>query len=287
MDVAVESKAPAPAASTSTEQQASGSSFYAAMRLLPPAERAAMFAIYGFCRVVDDVADEPGPSPDERRAELDAWRADLAALYAGVPPERIAYLAGPVRRFGLRQADFLAIVDGMEMDCGAPIVAPDYATLDLYCDRVASAVGRLSVRIFGMPDPAGLTLAHHLGRALQLTNILRDLDEDAAMGRLYLPAEALDAAGITTRDPVAVVADPRIDAACRWVAAKAHEQYRLADAVLKTRPAGRIRSPRLMREVYQRILRETEQVGWSAPRRRVSLGKAQLLWIVLRHGLVD
>ena len=285
MDAAVDSKAAAPA--QNTEQQASGSSFYAAMRLLPPPERAAMFAIYGFCRVVDDVADEPGPSPDERRAALNAWRADLGALYAGAPSPRIAYLAEPVRRFALKEADFLDIVDGMEMDVGAPIVAPDFATLDLYCDRVASAVGRLSVRIFGMPEEPGVTLAFHLGRALQLTNILRDLDEDAEMGRLYLPAEALEAAGITSRDPVAVVADPRIDAACRWVAAKAHEQYRAADAVLKSRPAGRIRSPRLMREVYQQILRETEAVGWNPPRQRVSLGKARLLWIVLRHGLVD
>ena len=285
MDVAVDSKAAAPA--QNTEQQASGSSFYAAMRLLPPAERTAMFAIYGFCRVVDDVADEPGPSPDERRAELNAWRADLGALFAGAPTPRIAYLAEPVRRFGLKEADFLDVVDGMEMDVGAPIVAPDFGKLDLYCDRVASAVGRLSVRIFGMPEAAGVTLAFHLGRALQLTNILRDLDEDAEMGRLYLPAEALDAAGITSRDPLEVVADPRIDAACRWVAAKAHQQYRAADAVLKARPSGRIRSPRLMREVYQQILRETEAVGWKPPRQRVSLGKARLLWIVLRHGLVD
>ena len=285
MDAAVENP---PSAEPSTEQQASGSSFYAAMRLLPPAERAAMFAIYAFCRVVDDVADEPGPTPDERRAELDRWRADVANLFAGKPAPRIAYLDEHVRRFGLREADFLAIVDGMEMDVGEPIIAPDYATLDLYCDRVASAVGRLSVKIFGMPDGPGETLAYHLGRALQLTNILRDLDEDAEMGRLYLPFEALVIAGIVEPyDPVAVVNDPRIDAACRWVAGKAHEQYALADAVLKTRPPGRIRSPRLMREVYQQILRETEAVGWAPPRRRVSLGKARLLWIVLRHGLVD
>ena len=285
MDAAVENP---PSPEQSTEQQASGSSFYAAMRLLPGPERAAMFAIYAFCRVVDDVADEPGPTPDERRVELDRWRADVAGLFAGNPAPRIAYLDEHVRRFGLREADFLAIVDGMEMDVGQPIIAPDYATLDLYCDRVASAVGRLSVKIFGMPDGPGETLAHHLGRALQLTNILRDLDEDAAMGRLYLPFEALAIAGIVAPyDPVAVVNDPRIDAACRWVAGKAHEQYALADAVLKTRPPGRIRSPRLMREVYQQILRETETVGWAPPRRRVSLGRARLVWIVLRHGLVD
>jgi phytoene synthase len=281
MDVAVDHP-------PSTEQQASGSSFYAAMRLLPPAERAAMFAIYAFCRVVDDVADEPGPTPDERRAELERWRADVAGLFAGTPAPRISHLAEHVQRFGLREADFLAIIDGMEMDVGEPIIAPDFVKLDLYCDRVASAVGRLSVKIFGMPDAPGETLAFHLGRALQLTNILRDLDEDAAMGRLYLPFEALAIAGIVEKsDPVAVVNDPRIDAACRWVAGKAHEQYALADAVLKARPAGRIRSPRLMREVYQQILRETEAVGWAPPRRRVSLGKARLIWIVLRHGLVD
>ena len=269
------------------EAKASGSSFYAAMRLLPRAEREAMFAVYAFCRAVDDVADEPGPSPDERRAELGAWRDDVAALFAGTPPTRIAYLAEPVRRFGLKPEDFLAIIDGMEMDVDGPIIAPPYDELDLYCDRVASAVGRLSVKIFGMPDEPGARLARHLGRALQLTNILRDLDEDAGMGRLYLPAEALADAGITSRDPAEVIADPAVDLACRWVAARAHEQYELAQAVLKERPAGRIRSPRLMLEVYRRILAETEQVGWAPPRTRVSLPRTQLLWIVLRHGLVD
>jgi len=270
-----------------TEQQATGSSFYAAMRLLPPAERSAMFAIYGFCRVVDDIADEPGPSDEQRRKELGEWRDDLAALYAGSPPPRAVYLSEPVRRFGLKQEDFLAIVDGMEMDVGEPIRGPEYQKLDLYCDRVASAVGRLSVRIFGMDDASGAQLAHHLGRALQLTNILRDLDEDADMGRLYLPAEALDAARIDTREPHEVVADPRLDVACRWVATKAHEHYAEADKVLKARPAGRIRSPRLMREVYSAILSAMEKAGWSAPRHRISLPKPQLLWIVLRHGLVD
>lgn len=274
-------------AAASVEAKASGSSFYAAMRLLPPPERAAMFAIYAFCREVDDVADEPGPGAAERRAELDAWRGDLAALYAGAPPDRIAFLAEPVGRFGLELEDFLAVVDGMQMDVDGPIIAPSYAELDLYCDRVASAVGRLSVRIFGMPEAPGVELAHYLGRALQLTNILRDLDEDAEMGRLYLPAEALAAAGLSGKDPRALIADPRIDAACRWVAARAHEAYAQAGAILQRRPPGRIRSPRLMLEVYQRILRETEEVGWAAPRMRVSLPRARLLWVVLRHGLID
>ena len=287
MTVTLERESSPSPAQASTEQQASGSSFYAAMRLLPPAERSAMFAIYAFCRVVDDIADEPGPTTEERRTELNAWRADLAALYAGAPPERIRFLAEHVQRFGLRQADFLAVIDGMEMDVDGPIIAPAFEKLDLYCDRVASAVGRLSVRIFGMPEAEGLELGFHLGRALQLTNILRDIDEDAEMGRVYVPAEALVEAGVETRVPLEVVADRRIDRACRWVSAKAHQHYAKADAVLKARPSGRIRSPRLMRQVYSEILSKMELEGWSPPRRRISLAKTRLLWIVLRHGLVD
>ncbi|MFI4974057.1 MAG: presqualene diphosphate synthase HpnD [Caulobacterales bacterium] len=271
----------------STESQASGSSFYAAMRLLPKAEREAMFAIYGFCRVVDDIADEPGPSEAERREMLNAWRGDLAALYAGTPPPRAEYLAEHVRRFGLKLDDFLAIVDGMEMDVGEPIRGPSFEKLDLYCDRVASAVGRLSVRIFGMNEAAGLELAHHLGRALQLTNILRDLDEDAEMGRLYLPAEALTEAAIATRDPVMAVAHPNIDKACRWLAARARTHYAKAGAVLAGRPGGKLRSPRLMRAVYDDILGKMEQAGWSPPRTRIKLSRGRLIWILLRHGLVE
>ncbi|MBV8919887.1 squalene/phytoene synthase family protein, partial [Bradyrhizobium sp.] len=169
---------------------ASGSSFYAAMRILPREQREAMFQIYSFCRQVDDIADSDGPR-EARLAALQQWRDDIDALYQGRAPARLRDYAATVKKFGLRREDFLAIIDGMEMDVPADIRAPDMATLDLYCDRVASAVGRLSVRVFGMPEEDGLLLAHHLGRALQLTNILRDIDEDAGLGRLYLPREAL------------------------------------------------------------------------------------------------
>jgi len=256
------------------------------MRLMPRREREAMFAVYGFCRMVDDIADDEGPSPAERRAALAAWRADIAALYAGAPPARAAFLARPVARYGLAREDFLEIIDGMEMDVGEPIRAPSFETLDLYCDRVASAVGRLSVRVFGMDAGPGRDLARHLGRALQLTNILRDLDEDAAMGRLYLPAEALAHAGIAAGgEPASVLADPRIDIACRWLAAIAHDQYRAANAVMDRRPAGRLRTPRLMSAVYGEILRQMERADWRSPRRRVKIGKAALAWLILRRGL--
>src|SRR5262245_60468112 len=176
---------------------ASGSSFYAAMRILPAAQREAMFRIYSFCRKVDDIADSDGPRP-ERLAALQQWREDIDALYRGDPPAHLRDYVASVKKFDLQREDFIAIIDGMEMDVPQDIRAPEMATLDLYCDRVASAVGRLSVNVFGMPRDDGVLLAHHLGRALQLTNILRDIDEDAALGRLYLPREGLLHAGITS-----------------------------------------------------------------------------------------
>src|SRR6185437_16310539 len=193
--------------------RASGSSFYNAMRILPRAQREAMFEIYSFCRAVDDIADDPGPR-DPRRAQLQQWRSDIDDLYRGAPPPALTSLAQAVREFDLEREDFIAIIDGMEMDVVADIRAPDRATLELYCDRVACAVGRLSVRVFGMERAAGLALADQLGRALQLTNILRDLDEDAAMGRLYLPRDALRGVGIISTDPPTVLANPMLGEAC-------------------------------------------------------------------------
>lgn len=268
------------------EQKVSGSSFYAGMRVLPKAERAAMYAIYGFCRAVDDIVDEPVGDIASRTAELDVWRRDVDALYAGGQPGRMGFLAEDVRRFGLAREDFQAVIDGMQMDLDQDIRAPDLATLDLYCDRVASAVGRLSVRVFGMAEAPGIELAHHLGRALQLTNILRDLDEDAGIGRLYLPREFLDQAGIAGDDPAAVIADPRVDGACRALARLAHDHYRKADAVMARRPAGRLAAPRLMSAVYASILAKMEAKGWVAPRERAKISKISLLWIVLSRGLM-
>ena len=264
------------------QAQVSGSSFYAAMRVMPKAERAAMFAIYSFCRMVDDIADD-GTRPRAMRAiELDRWRADLGALYADRPAGQAAFLKKAVHGFGLRQADFLAVIDGMQMDVDTDIRAPDLETLNLYCDRVAVAVGCLSIRIFGMEEGPGLQLAHRLGRALQLTNILRDLDEDAAIGRLYLPRELLAKAGIVTTDPGAAIGDPRIDGACRDLAALALDHFAAADRVMRARPRGRLLAPRLMSAVYRTILQQMLLEGWVAPRRRVRIGKARLLWIVAR-----
>ena len=268
------------------QAQVSGSSFYAAMRIMPKAERAAMFAIYRFCRMVDDIADDGTRARPQRATELGVWRTDLEALYGGKPAGRASFLAQAVHAFGLRHADFLAVVDGMEMDVVEDIRAPDLATLDLYCDCVACAVGRLSTRVFGMDEKPGLELARELGRALQLTNILRDLDEDAGMGRLYLPGELLRQAGITTTDPNAAIGDPRVDAACRALAEHALEHFAAADRLMRSRPRGRLLAPKVMEAVYRTILREMLVQGWAPPRRRVRIGKPRLLWILVRCALL-
>ena len=268
------------------EAKVAGSSFYAAMKVMPPGERAGMFAIYAFCRAVDDIADDLVGERPERAAALDAWRADLDGLYAGGDPGQASFLVQAVADFKLEKADFLAVIDGMAMDVAGDIVGPDAATLDLYCDRVASAVGRLSVKVFGMETAAGIELSHHLGRALQLTNILRDIDEDAGIGRLYLPREALQAAGVSTTDPVAAIADPRIDGVCRLVAAQALGHYASADRVMAAARQGQLRAPRLMGAVYGRILKRMQVEGWIPPRRRVSLGKVEKLWVLARYGLM-
>jgi len=268
--------------STQAAERASGSSFYLGMRILPRAQREAMFEIYSFCRAVDDIADDPGPR-ELREHALEQWRSDIAALYAGSAPPQLAGLAQAVRAFDLDQGDFLAVIAGMEMDVAADVRGPDRVTLDLYCDRVACAVGRLSVRVFGMQREPGLALAHHLGRALQLTNILRDLDEDAALGRLYLPREALQAAGITATNPAAVVGHPAIGKPCAAVVALAQAEFEKARAIMVQSPRRVVRAPRIMAEAYRLILDRLVARGFTPPRQPVHLPRAKLLLIVLRN----
>jgi squalene synthase HpnD len=266
-------------------KRASGSSFYIGIRLLPPPQRAAVFEIYSFCRAVDDVADDPGPR-ETRLAQLQQWRADVDALFAGTPPPRLRGLSGPVRDFALNREDFHAIIDGMEMDVVADIRAPDWATLDLYCDRVASAVGRLCVRVFGMGRTDGIELAYHLGRALQLTNILRDLDEDSGISRLYLPREALTQCGITASEPSSVLYHPNIAQACALVVERARNHFARADEIMARSPRRLVRTPKVMGEVYKLKLDGLIARGFAPPRPPVRVSRLQLLWILARYAVI-
>ena len=265
--------------------RASGSSFYMAMRLMPREQRQAMFEIYSFCRAVDDIADNGGPR-DVHLAQLQRWRDNVDAIYVGAAPPHLHALAEAIRTFDLRRDDFLAVIDGMEMDVIAPIRAPDWATLDLYCERVASAVGRLCVRVFKMEDAQGVALAHHLGRALQLTNILRGIDEDAGIGRLYLPREALRAAGITSTEPLEAIANPAIDRACAPVVARARCHFVESDAIIAQGSRRVVRTVRIMSAAYRSILECLVARGWLPPRAPVKRRRAQLIWIILCHGIV-
>jgi phytoene synthase len=264
---------------------ASGSSFYSAMRILPASQREAMFQIYSFCRKVDDIADSDGPRP-ERLAALQQWRDDIDALYRGDPPDHLKDYVATVKKFDLQREDFIAVIDGMEMDVPQDIRAPDMATLDLYCDRVASAVGRLSVNVFGMPREDGVLLAHHLGRALQLTNILRDIDEDAGLGRLYLPREALFHAGITSNDPVKVVADRALPKVCIPIAERAKKHFAEADIIMKRNRRRAVRAPRIMGKYYGTILGLLLKRGFAAPREPVRVSKITKLGIVFRYAFI-
>lgn len=270
---------------------AAGTSFYRGMRVLPRERRAAMYALYAFCRMVDDIADGK-EAMDAKRAALDAWRARIDGLYAGAsddgadrlgPVTRV--LAGAIPLYGLRREDFLAVIDGMEMDAEAPIVAPELKMLDLYCDRVAASVGRLSVRIFGDASPAADRVANALGRALQLTNILRDLVEDAERGRLYLPREWLEAAHVPA-DPSSALAAPGLPLVCARTAALAHSHFDQAGEAMRACDARAMRPARLMKETYAAILARLERRGWRAIGEPVSVPTWQKLWLAVRHGLL-
>jgi phytoene synthase len=245
-----------------------------------------MYAIYAFCREVDDIADNEAPDA-EKRVALDEWRREIDRIFAGtssLPLGRV--LAEDVARFHLRREDFLAIIDGMEMDARETIQAPSLAALDLYCDRVASAVGRLSVRAFGVDTPPADRVAHHLGRALQLTNILRDLAEDAERDRLYLPREYLLAAGITATTPDEVLRHHNLAVACDKLAHRAENHFREARTAMAQCPRRAMRPARAMGAVYHAQLMRLRQRGWSRLDEPIKLPKSIKLWLALRHGLI-
>ena len=264
--------------------RAAGTSFYRGMRVLPPDRRHAMYAVYAFCRIVDDIADEEGTLP-EKLTGLAQWHAWIDDVYAGESHDPVTrVLTRAVAAFDLRRDDFIAVIDGMRMDAETEIVAPDLATLELYCDRVAVAVGRLSVRAFGDASPTADRVAHALGRALQLTNILRDLQEDADRNRLYLPREYLEDAGVPL-DARAAITHPGLGKVCSRLAARAHDYFREADAAMRACDPVAMKPARLMGATYAAILSMLERRGWERPGERVSLPLWRKLWLGVRYGL--
>jgi len=276
-----------PAAHAEAVVMRAGTSFFWAMRRLPERQRRAMFAIYAFCREVDDIADDPGEEAGKRLA-LGNWRGEIERLYGGHPRSLTAQALLPaVEAFELAKEDFIAVVAGMEMDAGDRVRIADMDELTLYCDRVACAVGRLSTRVFGLDPDIGTRLAFAQGLALQLTNILRDVAEDAERDRLYLPADVLAAHDITETDDLALVlAHPRLHQVCEVLAGVASHKFTEARQLVRQCDSNAVRPAVMMMEVYRRILMRLEHRGWEDLSKPVSLSKLSKLWLAFRYGVL-
>lgn len=251
------------------------STFYWAMALMPRERRQAMFALYDLARALDDVADGDG-TREARRAALDEWRREIDRLYAGAPTQALTQALLPViRRFGLPRGEFEELTRGMEMDVDGPLVGPPCAVLDLYCRRVAGTIGRLSLPIFGADDGPEREFAIYLGRALQLVNILRDLQADAATGRLYVPAEYLRAAGVEPSDPQAALAAPTFNQAAQRLVTDAQDAFNAAHACLPECNRRALWPALAMSAAYRNLLDRLAQATLPLPtRQHVSRGAA-------------
>jgi phytoene synthase len=257
----------------------SGTSFGPGMRILSKERREAMYAIYAFCREIDDIADGDG-AIDKKRKELDAWREEIERIYQGAPvfPTGAALLA-PVNRFDLPKEEFILLIEGMEMDAEGPIVAPEWEGLFAYIRRVAGAVGMLSMPVFGAPrSEAARRFALSLADAFQITNILRDIEDDARSGRLYLPYEALKEhhCAVTPEDICDSPGLPPVRAAMAEVA---REKFAQAREALKELDWKTLRPALLMMGVYENYLMKMAKCGWAngQPRVRLSRGRKSLI----------
>jgi phytoene synthase len=249
------------------------SSFAAGMRILPPDRRRAMYALYDFCRIVDDIADAPA-SIDEKRAALADWAVELDRIYQGGADHALAReMAWAIRQYDLPRVEFDLILDGMRIDAAPSVRIADRTALAAYARRVAGAVGVLSCRVFGVPDDDTKAFAIHLGETLQVTNILRDVDEDAEIDRLYLPLDMLAEAGIDPSGHArAIVADPRIDAVCSKLAQEVDRRYARLPAMVAPLNRRALRSALIMQHGYERIFRKLSARGWRnrGPRPRLT-----------------
>jgi len=252
---------------------ASGSSFTAGMRVLPRGRRDAIFALYAFCRIVDDIADGEGEGA-AKLARLAWWRDEVERVYQGAPRGAVGHeLALATRRHDLPREEFDLILEGMRMDADG-IIAPEAAELDRYVRCVAGAVGILAMRVFGAwRGERSRRFALALAKGMQLTNILRDVEEDGRMGRLYLPRPILEAAGVPA-DPALAFAHPRLPEARRLLGLAARSQFRRARALARGHAWARMLPAYLMMGPYEALLGRMEADWTRPPPRRAGWRKA-------------
>lgn len=257
---------------------ASGSSFYYAFLFLPTQRRAAITAFYAFCREVDDVVDEV-QDPGVAAQKLAWWRQEVAQTFAGKPSHPVMQALQPhIAPFQIEQQQLQAIIDGCQMDLEQTRYL-DYAGLQRYCHLVAGVVGEVAARIFGQTDPATTAYAHKLGQAFQLTNIIRDVGEDAMRGRIYLPINDLQQFNVKAYEITKREYSDRFTALMRFEAERAHQLYDEAIALL---PAADRRSQKpglMMASIYRTLLREIEAENFQVLHQRIALTPLRKLWL--------
>lgn len=262
-----------------------GTSFFWGMRRLSLKRRRGVFAVYAFCREVDDIADGTLPLGDKIRL-LEAWRHEVNEVFEGDVSHPISLSIVQAREeFDLDRQDFIDVIDGMEMDAHPVVRIKDQAELDLYCDRVACAVGRLCVPVFGLARDEGIELSKSLGMALQLTNILRDISEDAARDRVYLPADMLKAAGAQGEGIEDILTAPRLSKVCEELATRAGQYFDDARQIADKANPDAVRPAVMMMEVYYRVYLRLRNRGWNDLNKDVGLSKFGKILIALRYGL--
>ena len=267
-----------PQAYVQQKAAASGSSFYYAFLFLPPPKRSAITAFYAFCREIDDVVDEV-TDPSVAQAKLGWWRTEVARLMQGAPTHPAMQALEPhLINYRITSEHLNAVIDGCEMDLTQNRYL-DYANLQTYCHLVAGVVGEVAARIFGQSQPETTAYAHAMGQAFQLTNIIRDVGEDAMRGRIYLPINELQQFDVKAHEILNRQMSDRFQALMRFQAERAHGLY---DQALTLLPLGDYRSQKpglMMANIYRSLLREIERDGFTVLDRRTSLTPLRKLWL--------
>jgi len=257
---------------------ASGSSFYYAFLFLPRPRRAAITAFYAFCREVDDVVDEM-VDPGVARTKLAWWQTEVARAYAGQPSHPVMQALMPLAaRYGIEQRHLQAIIEGCQMDLEQTRYL-DFPGLQRYCHLVAGIVGEVSARIFGQADDATTAYAHKLGLAFQLTNIIRDVGEDALRGRIYLPVSDLQQFDVKAHELLRRSYSDQFTALMRFQAERAHRMYDEALALLPPAERRAQKPGLMMASIYRTLLREIERDNFRVLHQRISLTPLRKFWL--------
>ena len=259
----------------------SGSSFYYSFRFLPPQQRQAIIALYAFCREVDDTVDEIADT-DIARTKLAWWREEIQRTFHGMATHPVGLaLQSALQNFDLHEEYFMEIIDGMAMDLDQ-FSYPEFKHLALYCHRAASVVGLSSVEIFGYQDRKTLKYAENLGMALQLTNIIRDVREDAERGRIYLPQDELQQFNVRADDLLALKSSPELIDLLKFQTARAKQYYQQALQMLPESDRYSQRTGLIMAAIYEATLDEIEKDNFQVMHHRVSLTPLRKLWLAWR-----